>query len=317
MRVVFMGTPAFAASVLRDLASSRHEVVGVFTRPDAVRGRGKRLVASPVKEAALELGVPVVERASLRSDDAYDELAAFKPDAVCVAAYGAILPDRVLELPRHGCLNVHASLLPRWRGAAPIERAILAGDALTGIGVMKMEVGLDTGDTTATRTVEVAVKTADELTRELALVGGEALVEVLDALDEGREVVWTPQPEEGVTYAEKLAKGELDVSPALSASEAARRVRASGESHASRCIIAARRVTLLAAHPAGQVSAVVPPGAVRFASKRLLLGCADGALEVTEVKPDGKKPMAAAAFAAGVQGIKNDTIEWQGIDGAA
>lgn len=316
MRVVFMGTPAFAASVLRDLAASRHEVVGVVTRPDAVRGRGKRLVASPVKEAALELGVPVVERSSLRSDEAFDELAAFAPDVVCVAAYGAILPERVLVLPRFGCLNVHASLLPRWRGAAPIERAILAGDVLTGVGVMRMEAGLDTGDTTAARTVEVAEKTAAELTCELARVGGAALVEVLDSLDEGREVVWTPQPEEGVTYAEKLMKGELDVSPALSCTEAARRVRASGESHASRCVVAGRRVTLLAARPARK-ACVVPSGAVRFVGKRLFLGCADGALEAIEVKPDGKKPMAAAAFAAGVQGIKNNTIEWQGIDGAA
>lgn len=316
MRVVFMGTPAFAASVLRDVASSRHEVVGVVTRPDAVRGRGRRLVPSAVKEAALDLGIPVVERASLRSDEAFDELAAFAADVVCVAAYGAILPERVLDLPRFGCLNVHASLLPRWRGAAPIERAILAGDALTGIGVMRMEAGLDTGDTTATRTIEVGEMTALELTRELARLGGAALVEVLDALDEGRTVLWTPQPEEGVTYAEKLKKGELDVSPVLAASEASRRVRASGDSHASRCAVAGRRVTLLAARPS-ELDVAVPPGSVRFASKRLLLGCADGVLEVTEVKPDGKKPMPAAAFAAGVQGIKNDTIEWQGIDGAA
>lgn len=311
MRIVYLGTPTFAATVLDALIASDHEVVACVTRPDAVRGRGKRLVASPVKERAVASGIPVLEFSSLKSDEAYEALASYAPDALCVAAYGAILPQRVLDLPRFGCLNVHGSLLPRWRGAAPIERAILAGDAETGIGIMRMEAGLDTGDVSVERRVAIDSHTADELTDLLAHEGGEALVEVLDAL-EGGSVAWTPQATSGVTYAEKIAKGELDLAPALGVAEAARRVQASGASHASRCVIADRGVTVLAARPAcDEVAAGVEPGAVRFAAKRLFLGCADGTLEVIEVKPDGKKPMEAKAFAAGIQGIKQGNVKWQ------
>lgn len=312
MRVVFMGTPAFAADVFDSLIASSHDVVAVFTRPDAVRSRGKKLVASPVKERALAAGIEVHEWASLKSDEAYAALEALSPDVVCVAAYGAILPKRVLDLPRFGCLNVHGSLLPRWRGAAPIERAILAGDDRTGIGIMKMETGLDTGDTCETRVVDIADKSADELTVELAKVGGEALVCALDKLDSDAGLDWTPQPEEGVTYAEKIAKGELDVHPALDVVTCLRRVRASGESHACRTSIAGKSLTLLSVCAA--VDMTMPSGSVTFERKRLFLGCADGVLEVLEVKPDGKKPMEAKAFAAGIQGIKQGSIEWQGLN---
>ena len=144
MRVVFMGTPAFAATILDDLAE-QHDVAAVYTRPDAVRGRGKRLEPSPVKAAAERRGLRVLTPRTLRDEAAQRELASFAPDVICVAAYGAILPKEVLDIPRFGCLNVHASLLPRWRGAAPIERAILAGDEEAGVCIMRMEVGLDTG----------------------------------------------------------------------------------------------------------------------------------------------------------------------------
>lgn len=317
MRVVFMGTPEFAAAILKAVDESHHEVVGCFTRPDAVRGRGKKLVPSPVKEVALQSGIPVFEFSSMKSDEAYEALTSLDADAACVAAYGAILPKRVLEQPNFGCLNVHGSLLPRWRGAAPIERAILAGDEQTGVAVMRMEEGLDTGDFAEVRLTSVAGKSAEEITSELANLGAEALLQVLDSLEAGKPVVWQKQDPEAVTYAEKVEKGELDIAPQLSAEEAARRVLASSESHTSRCVVGGKPLSVLAAKPvsADECPVAVSQGAVAFAAKRLFLGCSNSVLELTSVKPDGKKPMEAKAFAAGIQGIKQGGIEWQEIHG--
>lgn len=311
MRIVFMGTPDFAAEIINALFRSSHEVVGAITRPDAVRGRGKKLISSPVKECALAEGVPVLEYASLRSDEAFAQLQALEPDVICVAAYGAILPKRVLDLPRFGCLNVHGSLLPRWRGAAPVERAILAGDAYTGIGIMRMEEGLDTGATALVREVSVDEKSADELSLELAKVGGAALVEVLDQLDSDGALTWTEQDETlGVTYAEKIEKGELDLQPSLAVEDVLRRVRASSDNHPCRCIITEKPVTVLAARSAGQLEHAPEEGRVAFLQKRFYLGCSDGVIELCEVKPDGKKAMPAQAFAAGIQGIKQNGASW-------
>lgn len=312
MRIVFMGTPQFAELVLEKLIASKHDVVAVVTRPDAIRGRGKKLVSSPVKACAQRFSIPVLEYASLKTDEAYEALKSYSPDAICVAAYGALLPKRVLELPRFGCLNVHGSLLPRWRGAAPIERAILAGDTKTGIGIMRMEEGLDTGDVAQTYEVTIAEKCADELSCELAEAGGCCLVSVLDKLDSGESVEWTPQPESGVTYAEKLSKGELDISPELSARQALAYIQASSENHPCRCVVAGKPLTILGAHATGKEVSVMC-GEVRFLAKRLYLGFTDGALELTNVKPDGKKAMEARAFAAGIQGIKQGGITWGSI----
>ncbi|MCI8452735.1 MAG: methionyl-tRNA formyltransferase [Eggerthellaceae bacterium] len=315
MRVVFMGTPDFAARVLVRVASA-HEVVAVYTRPDAVRGRGKALVPSPVKEEAAARGIPVLTPRTLRTPEAAAELAALAPDVVCVAAYGAILPKEILDVPPFGCLNVHGSLLPRWRGAAPIERAILAGDEEAGVCVMEMEEGLDTGAYCICRAVPVAGKDAATLTAELAEAGGEALVEALDELASGRALPWTPQDETAVTYAEKVAKGELDLDPNATVEQNARRVRASGEAHPSRCVIAGRPVTVLscaplpAGSPAAGPAAQAAPGDALVAAKRLVLACADGALEVTGLKPDGKKPMDGRAFAAGCPALRDEKGTW-------
>lgn len=306
MRVVFMGTPDFAARVLARVADA-HEVVAVYTRPDAVRGRGKALVPSPVKEEALARGIPVLTPRTLRDPAAVAELAALEPDVVCVAAYGAILPKDVLDIPPLGCLNVHGSLLPRWRGAAPVERAILAGDEEAGVCIMEMEEGLDTGAYCICRAVPAKGKDALTLTAELAEAGGEALVEALDLLAAGEPLPWTPQDEGAVTYADKVAKGELDLDPAASADDNARRVRASGEAHPARCVIAGRRVTVLSADVADAEAA---PGEARLAAKRLVLGCANGALEVRALKPDGKKSMDGRAFAAGCPALREEKGTW-------
>lgn len=318
MRVVFMGTPEFAATILEDL-SQQHEVAAVYTRPDAVRGRGRKLEPSPVKRTAERLGLPVLEPRTLRDEAVQAELASFEPDVICVAAYGMLLPAEVLSIPEHGCLNVHASLLPRWRGAAPIERAILSGDEEAGVCIMRMEEGLDTGDYCVCRSLEVGDKDVALLTDLLADLGAHALLTALSQLEAGC-IRWTRQDEEHVTYAEKIGKDELSLSPADTVELACRKVRASSAAHPAHAVIAGKDVTVLAARPApadqaDAVCAGMEPGSVRFVAKRLYLGAADGAIELMEVKPAGKAAMAAKAFAAGIQGIKEDTKTWEGPRG--
>lgn len=318
MRVVFMGTPKLAADILVEIAQ-QHEVVCVYTRPDAVRGRGAKLEPSPVKAAAERLGIPVRTATSLRDAEEQAHLAELAPDAICVAAYGCILPREVLEIPRYVCLNVHASLLPRWRGAAPIERAILAGDEQTGVCIMRMEEGLDTGPYCVRRATEVEGKSAAELTDELANLGARALLTGLSVVEQGG-AEWTFQDDAAATYAEKLAKDELYPDPAEPAAAMVRKVLASSEAHPARAVIAGRsatveRVALPDDERAAALCDGLEQGAVRFAAKRLFLGTGDGAVEVLSLKPDGKKSMDARAFAAGVQGIKAGGCTWGRVDG--
>ena len=301
MRVVFMGTPSFAVPSLRALAAE-HEVALVLTRPDAVRSRGKKLEPSPVKRAAHELGLPVLE-ANRCTPEVLEALRAANADVFCVAAYGCILPDEVLTMAPLGCVNVHASLLPRWRGAAPIQRSILAGDAETGVSIMRIGHGVDTGAYCAQASCAVPGKSSDELTAELASLGGELLARALPRIADGT-AVWTEQDEALVTHAAKISKAELRLDPAASARDNARRVLASSDAAPARCLLAGKpaRVTgAVAVGAAGSASNAprVAPGALAIAGKRVYLGCADGALEVTAVKPDGKREMASAAWAAG------------------
>ena len=213
MRVVFMGTPDFAASILIEL-KEQHDVVAVYTRADAVRGRGKKLVPSPVKEVALGANIPVFEPRTLRDEAEVERLRALDPDVICVAAYGMILPQAVLDIPKHGCLNVHASLLPKYRGAAPIERAILNGDDEAGVCIMRMEAGLDTGDYCICRSCQIAGMNAERLTGELADKGAYALLSALYDVEHGVQR-WVKQAEEDATWAPKIEKGELNLNPAI------------------------------------------------------------------------------------------------------
>lgn len=315
MRAVFMGTPDFSATILEDLAQ-QHDVVAVYTRPDAVRGRGKQLVASPVKEVALRLGIPVFTPKTLRDEAVQQELAAFEPDVLCVAAYGAILPKAVLDIPARECLNVHASLLPRWRGAAPVERAILAGDKETGVCIMRMEEGLDTGAYCVCRTTRIEEKNAAQLTDELANLGSHALLTALVHV-QNDAAEWTEQDDAQSTYAPKIEKGELDLASEESAQVAVRKVQASSVAHPSRALIAGRSVTVLKARlldsGAQELAHGMKAGSVRFVNKRLLVGCAEGAFEVLALKPDGKQDMEAKSFAAGVQNIKGGQLTWRSI----
>ena len=318
MRVVFMGTPDLAATILFELAQ-QHEVVAVYTRPDAVRGRGAYLAPSPVKQQALRLGIEVRTPVTLRDADEQRVLAGYEPDAICVAAYGMILPREVLDLPRYGCLNVHASLLPRWRGAAPIERAILAGDEFTGVCIMRMEEGLDTGPYCVRRATEVAGKSAAELTGELADLGARALLTGLSVVEQGK-AEWISQDSDQATYAEKLSKQDLAPEPSDSQMAVVRKVLASSEAHPARAVVAGKAVTLQRAgvpsdEQGAHAASGILPGEVRFAAKRLFIGAQDGAVEVLELKPDGKKAMDGRSFAAGVQGIKAGGFTWESAYG--
>lgn len=307
MRIVFMGTPDFAVPSLRALAAA-HDVALVLTRPDAVRSRGKKLEPSPVKAAALELGLPVLE-AKRMEPEVVDALRAARADVFCVAAYGCILPDEVLTMAPLGCVNVHASLLPRWRGAAPIQRTILAGDAEAGVSIMRIGHGVDTGAYCAQASCSVAGKSADELTSELAELGAGLLLEVLPELAAGT-VSWTEQDEALVTHAAKIQKAELRLDPAVSAADNERRALASSDAAPARCMLAGKPVRVLAARVAPVSGAVLAAGELAIQGGRVLLGCGEGALEVLELKPDGKRAMDAAAWAAGQRGA---AVTWEAL----
>lgn len=224
LNIIFAGTPDFAAKHLAALYASEHNVVAVYSQPDRPAGRGKKLSPSAVKSLALEHGTPVFQPESLKQTDAQEELTAIQADIMIVVAYGLILPKAVLETPRLGCLNVHGSLLPKWRGAAPIQRAIWAGDKFTGISIMQMDEGLDTGDVLLEKSMAIpGLATSATLYEDLAELGPEALIEALDNLE---NLEPTPQEEDEVSYAHKLSKEEAQIDWRLSAAQLARNVRA-------------------------------------------------------------------------------------------
>jgi methionyl-tRNA formyltransferase len=295
MRVVFMGTPTFAVASLVALAEAC-DVIAVYTRPDRPSGRGKRTHPSAVASAALELGLPVCQPARLGDPEGLVTLAAFAPDCIVVAAYGAILPLSVLEVPTYGCVNVHASLLPRWRGAAPIQRAILAGDVETGVSIMRMEVGLDTGPWCSQGRVPIDGKNADELAEELAALGASLLVDVLPGLADG-SLTWHGQDGDEATYAAKLTAADVELDPALSVRDALARVRASGGSAPCRVVVGGRKLTVLRAAPGEHA---VPPSRV-LAEKQVELGCADGSIRLVTLVPEGRSAMSGEDFVRGAR----------------
>jgi len=298
VRVVFMGTPEFAVPSLRALAGV-HDVVAVYTRPDAVSGRGGQRRPSAVKSAAIELGLGVREPATLRDAETLAQLVALNADIAVVAAYGLILPRAALDAARLGAVNVHASLLPRWRGAAPIQRAILSGDEMAGVSIMRMEEGLDTGPYCLQLGTDVDDLGAVELTERLAKLGADALLQALPAIADGT-ALWTDQDEALVTYAEKIAKRDVALSPVLTTVQALRRVRASSPAAPSRVVLGGRGAIVMTA----QLSEVdLAPGEISCTKSALALGVADGAIELTEIKPDGKAVMNACAWARGVRDL--------------
>ena len=284
LRIVFMGTPAFAVPALDALVAAGHDVVAVYTRAPQPAGRGKALAKSAVHLRAEALGLAVFTPRTLKDSEAQAQFAAHGADVAVVAAYGLLLPQPVLDAPRLGCINVHASLLPRWRGAAPIQRAILAGDAETGVTIMKMEAGLDTGPMIATVATPLARKTAGELTAELAVLGADLLVESIDG-----SLVSTPQPDDGVTLAPKIAKAEARLDFTAPAIAIERAVRAFNPSPGAWTMIGGERLKILAAEV---VAGDFAPGVIVDA--RLTIGTADGGVRPLLVQRAGKPAMATA-----------------------
>ena len=306
MRIAFAGTPGFALPPLRALAA-RHAMVGVLTQPDRPAGRGRSLAASPVKLEALSRGWPVAQPASLKSAADRAPLAAWQPDLLVVVAYGLILPQAVLDLPRLGCINVHASLLPRWRGAAPIQRAILAGDAESGVAIMRMEAGLDTGPVYAMRKVAIGPRmTAGELHDRLADEGAATLLDVLAGLEAGTARA-TPQPATGVTRAAKIDKSEARIDWRKSAAEIDRQVRAFNPWPIAETRFKGEQLRVLRARPAEAAGAAsAAPGSVLgVEAGGVAVACGEGVLTLETVQRPGRRPVSAFDFAlaASLEGV--------------
>lgn len=289
MRIAFMGTPDFAVTALDALHAAGHDIAAVYTQPPRPANRG-RLTPSPVQQRAEALGLPVRTPERLKGEAEQAEFAALDLDCAVVAAYGLILPKAILEAPTHGCLNIHASLLPRWRGAAPVQRAILAGDPETGVTIMQMERGLDTGPMLAKAALPIGRETAGELTRLLAELGADVLLQSLEKLASLSPEV---QPEEGVTYAHKIDKAEARIDWNAPAIDIDRLVRAMQPSPGAWFESAGSRVKLIAAEPADGSGA---PGTLIDATS---IATGSGALALVTVQPEGKPRMAAADWLRG------------------
>ncbi|HSC80546.1 MAG TPA: methionyl-tRNA formyltransferase [Chitinolyticbacter sp.] len=297
MKLIFAGTPDFAASALAALIAAGHEIVLVLTQPDRPAGRGMKLTASPVKQLAEQHGLPVYQPEKLRLPEQQAPLAAIDADVMIVAAYGLILPQAVLDLPRLGCLNIHASLLPRWRGAAPIQRAIAAGDLETGITIMQMDAGLDTGDMLSIhRTAITTDDTAQTLHDKLATQGAAAIVAALANLP-ALQATRQKQPAEGVTYAEKLKKEEAQIDWRLPATEIDRTIRAFNPFPSAQTLLDGTPLKIWAASTAagaGEAGTVLACG-----KDGIVVACGAGALRIAELQKAGAKRVDAAAFLAG------------------
>ena len=304
MRLVFAGTPETAVPSLRALLASRHEVVAVVTRPDARAGRGRTLAPSPVKEVALEHGLEVLAPGSPREPDFQERLRALAPDACPVVAYGALVPRPALEVPRHGWVNLHFSLLPAWRGAAPVQRAIMAGDDVTGATTFVLEEGLDTGPVLGTLTETVrADDTAGTLLDRLARAGAGLLVATMDGLDDG-SLHPVPQPADGVSHAPKLTTEDARVRWDLPAHVVDRQVRGCTPAPGAWSTFRGERLRLAPLGlgdplPAG--AGALAPGELHVTKRSVHVGTASGAVALGEVVPPGKRPMPAADWARGVR----------------
>jgi len=298
LRLIFMGTPEFAVPTLLELVTHGHEIAAVYTRVAKPAGRGMKLQLSPVEQEARRLGIPVVTPSTLKTPEALDEFSAHHADAAVVVAYGMILPQTILDTPRLGCFNLHASLLPRWRGAAPINRAIMAGDAETGVMVMKMDAGLDTGDVAMAERLSIPdAMTASDLHDALAPLGGDLMVRAMGALERGM-LQLKPQSGEGVTYAAKIDKAEAHIGWNKPARDVLRHVHGLSPFPGAWCEMplegTTQRVKILRceiANGAGE------PGSVL--DDRLMIACNQGALRILELQRAGKQPMKAEEFLRG------------------
>jgi methionyl-tRNA formyltransferase len=297
MRILFAGTPAFAVLALEAVVAAGHRVSAVLTQPDRPAGRGLAAAESPVKQAAARRGIPVLQPATLKAPAVQDELRALGPDALIVAAYGLILPKAVLDVPRLGAINIHASLLPRWRGAAPIQRALLAGDRETGISIMRMEAGLDTGPVLLREALPILPDdTAETLHDRLATLGARLVVAALEGLANGA-LVATPQPVDGVTYAAKLDKQEARIDWTRPAVEIGRQVRAFNPVPGASARMRGTEIKVWQAAPADGTGA---PGAViAIDPEGIVVAGGSGALRLETLQRAGGRRLAAREFLRG------------------
>ena len=294
MKLVYMGTPDFAVPALEKLAAV-HEVAAVFTQPDKPVGRKQILTPPDVKVCAERLGIPVCQPASMKTPEAFELLKSFAPEVIVVAAYGQILPKAVLDLPAYGCVNIHGSLLPKYRGAAPVQQAVLNGDAVTGVTTMLMDVGLDTGDILLTKETPIGEnETSAELFDRLSLLGGELILETLDALAQG-SVTPKKQDEALATHTSKIDKSLCPIDFTATAQAVHNLIRGLYSWPVATAQIGGKRVKIHKARIAkGSGSA-----GVILSVKPFVIACGEGAVEILELQPEGKKKMSAEAYAAG------------------
>ncbi len=309
MRVIFAGTPDFAASALAALIDAGHEIVVVLTQPDRPKGRGMKLTPSPVKTLALQHNLPVWQPENLKDVAVQQQLSDLQADVMVVAAYGLLLPAEVLNIPEHGCLNIHASLLPRWRGAAPIQRAIEAGDVESGVCIMQMDVGLDTGDVLLSRDTPITDDTtAVQLHDALAVIGAEAIVEALAKLP---ELTAMPQPEAGVTYAQKLSKTDAEIDWALGAKQIHNKIRALNPVPGAWSNLNGQVIKVWTSRVL-KMSSTATTGSIVAADKQgIAVQTGEGVVLITELQASGSKRMAAAAFVAGHADLLGQKFERQ------
>ena len=309
MKVIFAGTPDFAASALAAVIEAGHEILVVLTQPDRPKGRGMKLTPSPVKTLALQHELPVWQPENLKDMAIQQQLRDLQADVMVVAAYGLLLPAAVLNIPQHGCLNIHASLLPRWRGAAPIQRAIEAGDAESGVCIMQMDVGLDTGDVLLSRSTPITeVTTAAQLHDDLAVIGAQAIVEALAKLP---ELTAIPQPEAGVTYAQKLSKADAEIDWALGAKQIHAKIRALNPVPGAWSSLNEQLIKIWASKVLEQRSDAAIGSIVAADKQGIAVQTGAGVILITELQASGSKRMAAAAFVAGHADLMGQQFERQ------
>ncbi|SEQ08465.1 methionyl-tRNA formyltransferase [Lachnospiraceae bacterium NE2001] len=299
MRVVYMGTPDFAVRPLKKIYEAGHEIVGVYTQPDRQKGRGKKFLPSDVKVAAQELGLNVFQPERLREESVVEELRSLAPDVIVVAAYGQILSEDVLNIPKYGCINIHASLLPKYRGASPIEASIINGDEKTGVTIMYMAKGLDTGDMINKAEIEIGLHNTESLTVELSKLGADLIVKTIKELEDGT-AKRIPQNDDESCYAGKLDKAMGEIDWTKSATEIERLVRGLYPWPCAYTTLDGKSIKLVSAEVVDVVDDSVDVGKVCEVTKKYFtIKCGEGALKIKTLQPEGKKPMDCVAFLNG------------------
>ena len=303
LNIIFCGTPEFSVPPLQALIDSDHTVVAVFTQPDRKAGRGKKITASPVKELAVNHAIAVHQPTTLRTDETLQHIQDLKPDLMVVVAYGLIIPQQILDIPQYGCWNIHASLLPRWRGAAPIQRAILAGDELTGVGIMQMEAGLDTGPVFLEKTTAITHQdTSASLHDRLSNLGAQALLDCIQQLVDGSLPEPTPQFAEAACYAHKLEKSESAIDWRESAVSIERQIRAFNPWPGSVASIHGDDYKIWKAHVLSADDDSKPGTIILADHQHLHIRCGEGSLAIEEIQAAGKKRLSIAQFMAARSG---------------